>query len=152
MSGREYPVRPLVGVGALILDDGKLLLIRRGAQPGQGKWSIPGGLVELGENVQDAMIRETKEEVGLDVEAVKLMDVFDSVTLDDQGRIQYHFVVVNFLARIVGGTVRTASDILEAKWVPVEEVERFTLTDSFRRFFEKHKDRIRELAVLRGEK
>jgi len=152
VSGREYPVRPLVGVGALILDDGKLLLIRRGAQPGQGKWSIPGGLVELGENVQDAMIRETKEEVGLDVEAVKLMDVFDSVTLDDQGRIQYHFVVVNFLARIVGGTVRTASDILEAKWVPVEEVERFTLTDSFRRFFEKHKDRIRELAVLRGEK
>jgi ADP-ribose pyrophosphatase len=138
-------------VGALILGDGKLLLIRRGAQPGQGKWSIPGGLVELGENVQDAMVRETKEEVGLDVEAVKLMDVFDSVTLDEQGRIQYHFVVVNYLARIVGGTVRTASDILEARWVPVEEVEKFTLTDSFRRFFEKHRDRIRELAFLREE-
>jgi len=151
VSGREYPVRPLVGVGALILDDGRLLLIRRGAQPGQGKWSIPGGLVELGENVQDAMIRETKEEVGLDVEAVKLMDVFDSVTLDDQGRIQYHFVVVNFLVRIVGGTVRTESDILEARWVPVEEVEKYVLTDSFRRFFEKHKGRIRELAFLREE-
>ena len=151
MSGREYPVRPLVGVGALILGDGKLLLIRRGAQPGQGKWSIPGGLVELGENVQDAMVRETKEEVGLDVEAGKLMDVFDSVTLDDQGHIQYHFVVVNFLVRIVGGTVRTASDILEARWVPVEEVEKFVLTDSFRRFFEKHKGRIRELAFLREE-
>jgi len=140
-----------VGVGALVLEDGKLLLIRRGAQPGQGKWSIPGGLVELGENVQDAMVRETKEEVGLDVEAVKLMDVFDSVTLDDQGRVQYHFVVVNFLVRIVGGTVRTESDILEARWVPVEEVEKFTLTDSFRRFFEKHKGRIRELAFLREE-
>ena len=149
VSSREYPTRPLVGTGALILQDGKLLLIRRGAQPGQGKWSIPGGLVELGENVQDAMVRETKEEVGLDVEAVKLMDVFDSVTLDDQGRIQYHFVVVNFLVRVVGGTVRTASDILEARWVRVEEVEKFTLTDSFRRFFEKHRDRIRELALLR---
>jgi ADP-ribose pyrophosphatase YjhB (NUDIX family) len=146
VSGREYPIRPLVGVGALILGDGKLLLIRRGAEPGQGKWSIPGGLVELGENVQDAMIRETKEEVGLDVEAVKLMDVFDSVTLDDQGRIQYHFVVVNFLARTVGGAVRTGSDILEARWVPVGEVEKFVLTDSFRRFFEKHKNEIKRIS------
>jgi ADP-ribose pyrophosphatase YjhB (NUDIX family) len=146
VSGREYPVRPLVGAGALILGDSRLLLIRRGAQPGQGKWSIPGGLVELGENVQDAMIRETKEEVGLDVEAVKLMDVFDSVTLDDQGRVQYHFVVVNYLARIVGGTVRTASDILEARWVPVGEVEKFVLTDSFRRFFEKHKNEIKRIS------
>jgi ADP-ribose pyrophosphatase YjhB (NUDIX family) len=146
VSGREYPVRPLVGAGALILGDGRLLLIRRGAQPGQGKWSIPGGLVELGENVQDAMIRETKEEVGLDVEAVKLMDVFDSVTLDDQGRVQYHFVVVNYLARIVGGTVRTTSDISEARWVPVEEVEKFVLTDSFRRFFEKHKNEIKRIS------
>jgi len=148
---REYPTRPLVGTGALILQDGKLLLIRRGAQPGQGKWSIPGGLVELGENVQDAMVRETKEEVGLDVEAVKLMDVFDSVTLDEQGRIQYHFVVVNFHVRIVGGSLQTASDILEAGWVPVEEVEKYNLTKSFRAFFEKHRDRIRELASLGEE-
>jgi len=105
----------------------------------------------LGENVQDAMVRETREEVGLDVEAVKLMDVFDSVTLDKQRRIQYHFVVVNFLVRIVGGSLRTASDILEARWVPVEEVEKCNLTKSFRVFFEKHHERIRELALL-GEK
>lgn len=148
VSGREYPTRPLVGVGALILQGGKLLLVRRGAQPGKGKWSIPGGLVELGENVQDAMVRETKEEVGLDVEAVKLMDVFDSVTLDEQGRIQYHFVVVNFFVRVVGGTLKTESDILEARWVPVDEVEKYVLTDSFRRFFEKHREKIRELVLL----
>jgi len=145
---REYPTRPIVGTGALILQDGKLLLIRRGAQPGQGKWSIPGGLVELGENVQDAMVRETKEEVGLDVEAVKLMDVFDSVTLDGHGRIQYHFVVVNFLVRVVGGSLKTASDILEARWVPIDEVEKYNLTRSFRAFFVKHRERIRELALL----
>jgi len=146
---REYPTRPLVGTGALILQDGKLLLIKRGAQPGQGKWSIPGGLVELGENVQDAMTREVKEEVGLEVEAVKLMDVFDSVTLDAQGRIQYHFVVVNFLVRIVGGSLQTASDILEAQWVPFEEVEKYNLTKSFRIFFEKHKDAL--LRVLSSQ-
>jgi len=148
---REYPTRPLVGTGALILKDGKLLLIRRGAQPGRGKWSIPGGLVELGENVQDAMVRETKEEVGLEVEAVKLMDVFDSITLDEQGRIQYHFVVVNFLVRVVGGSLQTASDILEARWVTVDEVEKYNLTKSFRAFFEKHRDRISELVSLSEE-
>jgi len=141
----------LVGTGALILKDGKLLLIRRGAQPGRGKWSIPGGLVELGENVQDAMVRETKEEVGLEVEAVKLMDVFDSITLDEQGRIQYHFVVVNFLVRVVGGSLQTASDILEARWVTVDEVEKYNLTKSFRAFFEKHRDRISELVSLSEE-
>lgn len=145
---REYPIRPIVGTGALVLQNNKLLLIKRGAQPGQGKWSIPGGLVELGENVQDAMAREVKEEVGLDVEALKLMDVFDSISLDKQGRIQYHFVVVNFLVRIVGGSLQIASDILEARWVPIEDVKRYNLTKSFRIFFEKHYEKIKELGLL----
>jgi ADP-ribose pyrophosphatase len=135
----------LVGTGALILQGDKLLLVKRGAEPGFGKWSIPGGLVELGENVRDAMMREVKEEVGLDVEAVKLMDVFDSVTLDSDRRVQYHFVVVNFLVRVVGGEVKTASDILEAKWVPVDEVEKHDLTRSFREFFAKHQGELKKL-------
>ena len=139
---REYPSRPIVGTGALILRDGKLLLVKRGAQPGFGKWSVPGGLVELGESVRDAMMREVKEEVGFDVEAVKLTDVADTITLDADGRVQYHFVVVNFVARIVGGELKTATDILEARWVPVDEVEKVDLTDSFRAFFEKHKNEI----------
>ncbi len=142
---RQYPTRPLVGTGASILIDGKLLLVKRGAQPGFGKWSVPGGLVELGETVKDAMMRETKEEVGLDVEAVKLMDVFDTIMLDANGRVQYDFVVVNFLVRVVGGELKTASDILEAKWVPVDEVEKQDLTGSFREFYVKHKDEIRRL-------
>lgn len=148
--GREYPARPLVGTGALILRDGELLLVRRGAQPGFGKWSIPGGLVELGENVQDAMVREVREEVGFDVEAVKLMDVFDSITRDEQGRVQFHFVVVNFLGRIAGGDLKTASDILEAKWVPFEDVEKHDLTNLFRAFFEKHRDELKRL--VEGQK
>ncbi len=139
---REYPKRPLVGAGACILREGKLLLIRRGAEPGKGRWSIPGGLVELGENVGDAMVREVKEEVGLDVKAVKLVDVFDSLTLDDLGRVQYHFVVVNFLVRLVGGRLHTADDVTESKWVPLDEVEKYELTRSFRTFFEKHKENL----------
>ena len=142
---REYPSRPLVGTGALIFKDGGLLLVKRGAQPGFGKWSIPGGLVEVGEKVKDAMMREVKEEVGFDVEVVKLTDVVDTVTLDSNGRVQYHFVVVNYLARIVGGELKTATDILEARWVPVEEVEKCNLTSSFRAFFEKHKSEIMRL-------
>lgn len=146
---REYPKRPFVGAGACILRRGRLLLIRRGADPGKGKWSIPGGLVELGENVEDAMIREAKEEVGLDVKAVKLVDVFDSLTLDEQGHIQYHFVVVNFLVRVVGGRLRTGDDVVESKWVPLNEVEKYDLTRSFRAFFKKHKETLRK-AVSNG--
>lgn len=148
---REYPTRPIVGVGALILQGGRLLLVKRGSQPGLGKWSIPGGLVELGENVRDAMVRETREEVGLEVEAVRLIDVFDSITRDEKGDVQYHFVVVNFFVRVVGGSLQTASDILEAAWVPIDEVEKRDLTNLFRRFFEKHRETIRELVLL-GEK
>ena len=124
--------------------------MRRGAHPGFGKWSIPGGLVELGENVLNAMMREVKEEVGLDVEAIKLMDVFDSITRDEQGRVQFHFVVVNFLARVAGGELETASDILEAKWVPFGDVEKRDLTNLFRAFFEKHRDELKRL--VEGQK
>lgn len=139
---REYPKRPLVGAGACILRQGRLLLIRRGAEPGKDKWSIPGGLVELGENVEDAMVREAKEEVGLDVRAVKLVDVFNSLTLDEHGRIQYHFVVVNFLVYVVGGKLHTGDDVVESKWVPLDEVEKYDLTKSFRAFFKKHKENL----------
>jgi 8-oxo-dGTP diphosphatase len=144
---REYPARPMVGTGALIVRDGKLLLVKRGAQPGFGKWSVPGGLVELGEKVQDAMVREVKEEVGFDVEAVKLTDVADTIMLDGNGRVQYHFVVVNFVARIVSGELKTATDISEARWVPVDEVEKVNLTGSFRAFFEEHKNEIMRLVA-----
>jgi len=122
------------------------LLVRRGAEPGRGKWSIPGGLVELGEKVEDAMVREAKEEVGLDVKAIRLVDVFDSLTLDKSGHVQYHFVVVNFLVRVVGGRLHTSDDVMESKWVPLDEVEKYDLTKSFRIFFKKHKENLTKWA------
>lgn len=143
---REYPSRPLVGVGALIFQNGKLLLVRRGAKPGQGRWSIPGGLVELGERVHEAVVREVKEECGLDIEIERLVDVFDSITRDERGQIQYQFVVINFLARIKGGCLKNAGDVLDARWVPVDEVENYDLTNSFRRFFRKHYEELKGFA------
>jgi ADP-ribose pyrophosphatase len=135
-------------VGALILNKGRLLLVKRGAQPGQGKWSIPGGLVELGERVEDAVVREVKEECGLDIEVERLIDVFDSITRDEMGRIQYQFVVVNFLTKIKGGTLKNADDVLEARWVPLDEVEKYNLTNSFRAFFQKHHKELKQFSSV----
>jgi 8-oxo-dGTP diphosphatase len=146
---REYPTRPIVGAGALILENGKLLLIRRGAKPGQGRWSIPGGLVELGELVQNAVVREVKEECGLDIEVERLIDVFDSITRDEKGRVQYQFVVVNFLAKIKGGILKNADDVLEARWTSLNEVEKYNLTNSFRAFFQKHHESLKQLCTSR---
>jgi len=141
-----------VGVGALIFKDGRLLLVRRGAKPGQGRWSIPGGLVELGERVHDAVVREVKEECGLDIEVERLVDVFDSITRDEKGRVQYQFVVINFLAKIKGGSLKNADDVLEARWVPLDEVEKYNLTNSFRAFFKKHHQELRCLLSSKGQK
>jgi len=130
-----------VGVGAVIVQDGKLVLIRRGVEPDKGKWSIPGGGVELGETVGDAAVREAKEECGLDIELVedRPMDALDKMVPGEKGRLKYHYVLLQFIARPKGGTLKPTSDATEARWVPLEEVERYNLTDSFRAFFKKHR-------------
>ena len=130
-----------MGVGAVIVQDGKLVLIRRGVEPDKGKWSIPGGGVELGETVGDAAVREAKEECGLDIELVedRPMDALDKMVPGEKGRLKYHYVLLQFIARPKGGTLKPTSDATEARWVPLEEVERYNLTDSFRAFFKKHR-------------
>ncbi len=141
---REYPAQPIVGVGAVIVQDGKLVLIRRGVEPDKGKWSIPGGGVELGETVGDAAVREAKEECGLDIELFedRPMDALDKMVPGEKGRLKYHYVLLQFLARPKGGTLKPTSDATEARWVPLEEVERYNLTDSFRAFFKKHREEL----------
>ena len=142
MVKKLYPDLPIVGVGAVILDHGKLLLEKRGNEPAKGKWSIPGGVVELGETLEDAVIRETKEETCLDVEAPRLIDVVYQVDLDEEGRVKYHFVIVDYFVTVKDGQVNAASDADELQWVPLEEVENYNLTASFRRFFQKNKKKI----------
>jgi len=135
---REYPAQPIAGVGAVIVQNGKILLVKRGVEPAKNLWSIPGGMVELGEKVQDALIREVKEECGLKVEIMKLIDVVDSITVNEEGRVKFHFVILDFLAKVKGGTLKPADDVLDARWIPLEKVENYDLTKSFRSFFRKH--------------
>ncbi|MCX8150983.1 MAG: NUDIX hydrolase [Candidatus Bathyarchaeota archaeon] len=145
MVKKLYPEHPLVGVGIIILQDGKLLLAKRGNEPAKGKWSIPGGVVELGENLEGAVIREAKEETGLDVEMPRLIDVVDQVDLDESGRVKYHFVIVDYVLQIKSGVPKAASDVEELRWVPLSEVETYNLTDSFRRFFQKNKNKLQDI-------
>ena len=120
--GREYPLRPIVGVGAIILDEENVLIVRRGQPPKMGAWSIPGGGVDLGEDLEEACIREVKEETGLDVEILSEGRVLNRVTRDEWGRVQFHYVLIDFVCRPTGGTLQAASDISEARWVPLCEV------------------------------
>ncbi len=134
---RLYPDQPIVGIGAVIIQDGKIVLIKRGNEPSKGKWTIPGGLVELGESLEAAVIRETKEEVCLDVDNPSLIGVVDNVDLDEQGKVKYHYVIIDYLVHVIAGNIQAASDAAELRWVPFDEVESYNLTASFRLFFNK---------------
>lgn len=137
---REYPTQPTVGIGAVIICNGKILLAKRGSEPGKNKWSIPGGLVELGETVRDTVIREVKEETNLDVEAHSLIDIVDNLEPDEKGKLRYHFVILDFFVRLKGGNPDAGSDALEVRWVSLNEVEKYDLTRIFREFFERNRE------------
>jgi 8-oxo-dGTP diphosphatase len=136
---RVYPDKPVVGVGAVIVHEGKILLEKRKNAPGKGKWSIPGGLVELAESTEQAVIREVKEETGLDVEEPRLIDVVNNISSDEKGKTKYHYVIVDYLVKVRRGVPKAASDAEELKWVPFSEVEKYDLTGSFRDFFRRNR-------------
>jgi 8-oxo-dGTP diphosphatase len=125
---RLYPEKPVVGVGALIQDGDRYLLIKRAAEPDAGLWSVPGGLVEVGEKAEEAAVREAREETGLDVEVVKLLGVVDKIVRDEDSQIKFHFVIVDFLVKPKGGSLQAASDALEARWVRAEEISDFEIS------------------------
>lgn len=131
---REYPERPIAGVAAMIFSDGSVLLARRRNPPGEGRWALPGGVVELGERVREAVVREVREECGLEVEPVKLLTVFDSIVRDEEGRVKFHYILFEFLCRVVGGTLTSATDALEARWVPLEGLEKLPMSQGTIRF------------------
>jgi len=123
---REYPESPLVGVGAVIvdhhLDDRRVLLIRRGQAPLLGEWSLPGGVLECGETLREAVIREAREETGLLVEAVEMLGVYERVIRDDERRVRYHYVLLDFLCRVVGGDLKAGSDAADVRWFTRDEL------------------------------
>ena len=124
---REYPDRPIVGVGAVIVDQGRVLLSRRGSPPLQGQWSLPGGVVELGETLRTAVERESLEETGLIVEALEVLEVFDRIIPGSDGRTQFHYVLVDFLCSVKGGDLRAGDDVSEVAWAREEELGTFKL-------------------------
>ena len=129
MASREFPERPIVGVGAVIIEGDRVLLVRRGQEPLKGEWSIPGGAVELGETVRAAIAREVREETGLEVEVGAIVDVVDRIRVEADGRTRFHYVLVDFVCRPAGGTLCCASDAAEAKWVNVADLERYGLAE-----------------------
>jgi mutator protein MutT len=142
---RLYPTQPLTGVGAIIICDGRMLLEKRQNDPGKGKWSIPGGLVELGESLEQTVIREVEEETGLQVEKPEHVDIVDQVNFDENGKIKYHFIIIDYFVRLKGGTLKAASDAAELRWVKLEEVENYDLTKAFRAFFRKNRHKLEKM-------
>ena len=135
-SKRQYPDRPMVGVGAVVIKDGKILVVKRAFEPGAGKWSVPGGLVELGEKLSEACARETEEETGLKVEALELIDVYDMIDNDEKGKIRYHYVLADYLAKPVGGLEKTSVEVTDMKWVTYEQAKAMDLTRTARKALE----------------
>ena len=119
---RLYPSLPIVGVGAVIVRNGEVLIVRRANPPLQGEWSIPGGALELGEKLRDGVAREVREETGLDVEVGPVLDVFDSIFPDGEGRTQYHYVLIDYLCHLRSGTLAAATDASEVRWARPEEL------------------------------
>ena len=124
---REYPDRPIVGVGAIIIENGRVLLARRGTPPRAGQWSLPGGVVELGETLRAATEREALEETGLIVEAGEVVEVLDRILPGDTGAVQFHYVLIDFLCTCKGGELRAGGDAAEVAWATEEELEKYSL-------------------------
>ncbi len=126
---REFPELPLVGVGAIIIERDRVLLVKRAHPPIQGRWSIPGGVLEVGEMVREAAIREAREETGLIVEPGELLGVYDRILRDPEKRVQYHYVLIDFLCRVTGGELQAASDAAEVRWFTRKELPALKLAE-----------------------
>ena len=129
MSDRRYPARPILGVGAIILDGGRILLVERGRAPLEGWWSIPGGVLETGETLTQGVCREVLEETGLVVEPVEMVEVFERIMRDASGAAEYHYVLIDYLCRVIGGTLAPADDVSRAEWVPREALAGYRITE-----------------------
>lgn len=144
MTKREYPERPLVGVGGVVVAENRVLLIRRGSPPLEGEWSIPGGMLELGESLREAVRRELEEETGLEVRVHDLIEAFDRVTMDGGGKCRYHFVILDYLCELISGEARANSDVVDVAWALEEELDRFSLTPTATRVVKRAFEMVRE--------
>lgn len=121
---REYPEAPIVGVGAVVIDGTKVLLVRRGQEPLKGEWSLPGGALEVGETLQQGVVREVREETGLMVVPGGIIEILDRITQDEaSGRVRYHYVLIDFVCHVTGGALGPATDAEEVRWVERDQLQ-----------------------------
>lgn len=142
---RDYPERPIIGVGAVIVEGGRALLVRRNTEPLRGEWSVPGGMLELGEKLRDGVRREALEETGVSIEPGEVLDVFDSIFTDTLGRTQYHYVLIDYLCRRVSGEAKAGSDVSDVRWVSAEALPAMGLRESLEQVIRKGLARAREM-------
>jgi ADP-ribose pyrophosphatase YjhB (NUDIX family) len=126
---RRYPRHPLLGVGALIFDGDRILMVQRGGEPLKGWWSIPGGLVETGELLEHAICREVHEETGLEVQPVVMLEIFERIMRDAEGKPEYHYVLIDYVCRIKGGTLLAGDDVSRAEWVSRRNLRTLQITE-----------------------
>ncbi|MEE8258459.1 MAG: NUDIX hydrolase [Sphingomonadales bacterium] len=125
---REYPKNPIFGVGAVIIKDDEVVLIKRGQAPLKGHWSLPGGAQKVGESAKEALIRETLEETGLKVTPLRLLTVVDIIERDDQGVVRHHYTVADYLCRVTGGALKAGGDAADVRWVARGKLDEMDLT------------------------
>ena len=134
---RAYPDHPIIGVGAIIIKGEEILLAKRGKEPGYGEWSIPGGAVKLGETLIEAVKREVREEVNLAIRVGEVVEVLERILHDPKGRVQYHYILVDFLCEHLSGKGKPSSDALEVQWVPLSEIPNQPLPGKTKRVIQK---------------
>jgi len=137
MSERIYPAQPIIGVGAVVIAQGRIVLVKRAHDPLKGEWNLPGGGVELGETLQEACSREVLEETGLEVRVGSVIEVFDRITRDTSGQVEYHFVLVDYLCRVVGGTMRAGSDASEIALADPFDLDAYALNEKARQVIDR---------------
>lgn len=126
---RDYPERPIIAVAAVIIEDNRFVLVKRGTPPHQGEWTIPGGMLECGESLREAVIREAKEETSLTVKPVALVEVFERIIRNQEGRIQFHYVIMDYLCVVIDGTLRAGEDADDARWLTQAELNDLQVTE-----------------------
>jgi 8-oxo-dGTP diphosphatase len=129
-ASRIYPEHPIIGVGGIVVDGGRVLLVKRGHEPLKNEWSLPGGAVELGETLETAIAREVQEETGLTVEVGPIVDVLDRLRYDTDGRVKYHYVLVDFLCHPTGGALAAASDAAAAAWATLDDLPQLGVAEA----------------------
>ena len=128
MDDRRYPQRPILGVGALIFRDDSILLVQRAKEPLKGYWSLPGGVLETGESLAEGIMREVREETGLEVEPLAVLEIFERIIRDAEGRPEYHYVLIDYICRVTGGHLAAADDASRVEWAPRHLLSNYQIT------------------------